>query len=164
MKTARRDTERWNIGKYCKNRDRHHFFKQRPEARGQRLEERKHEIKREDETRTGLGFGVWKEQKETFSVCRNESALIRHSELDSESGFALRRRSRVGARDDGIGVRDDSIGALRDDRVGGLRKFSPSRERSELSIFLTTLHAPLSTVLNRTLECDLSRDLTLYGS
>jgi len=63
---------------------------------------------REHETRTGLECGVWKEQKETFSVCRNESALIRHSELDSESGFALRSGSR-------IGVRDDSIGALRDD-------------------------------------------------
>jgi len=48
------------------------------------------------------------------------------------------------------------IGALRDDRVGGLRKFSSSRERSELSISLITLHAPLSTVLNRTLDNALS--------
>ena len=34
--------------------------------------------------------------------------------------------------------------------------FSPSRERSELSIFLITLHTPLSTVLNRTLDNALS--------
>jgi len=50
-----------------------------------------------------------KQHPETFT---ESSKSIRHSELDSESGFALRRRSRVGARDDGIGVRDDSIGAL----------------------------------------------------
>ena len=74
--------------------------------------------------------------------------------LTSDPRSALRRRSRVGARDDGIGVRDD--------RVGGLRKFSSSRERSELSIFLSTLHAPFSTVLNRTL--DLSQLSTLHGS
>ena len=99
-------------------------------------EQREHEMKREGETRTGLGFGVWKEQKETFSVCRNESALIRHSELDSESGFALRSGSR-------IGVRDDSTGTLRDDE-----KLSFSRERSELSttLFLKTLHSQRSTL------------------
>ena len=38
-----------------------------PEARGQRFEEREdhreHDIKREDETRTGLEFGVWQEWK-----------------------------------------------------------------------------------------------------
>ena len=48
------------------------------------------------------------------------------------------------------------IGALRDD-ICGLRKFSFSRERSELSFFLITLHAPLSMVLNSTLDNALSR-------
>ena len=52
--------------------------------------------------------------------------------------------------------RRSRIGALRDDRVGGLQKLSSSRERSELSFFLITLHAPLSTILKRTLDNALS--------
>jgi len=58
-----------------------------PEARGQRFEEREdhreHEIKREDETRTGLGFGVWSlarvEERRDFGFLT--SILIPHTSV-----------------------------------------------------------------------------------
>ena len=99
-------------------------------------DQREHEMKREGETRTGLGSGVW-------SLVRAEERKHETRKLGQTSGARQSPFSREGD----LGFLTSILLTLTSD---------PPRERSELSIFLITLHAPLSTALKRTLDNALS--------
>ena len=96
-------------------------------------DQREHEMKREGETRTGLGSGVW-------GLVRAEERKHETRKLGQTSGTRQSPFSREGD----LGFLTSILLTLTSD---------PPRERSELSIFLITLHSPrfsrgLSTMLS----------------
>ena len=121
----------------------------------ERAEERKHEMKRErreDETESrvwGLGFG--KNKKNRRDVRRSPSTVLReeHEKLKSRPSSFVQDRGPVLRK---IGRARSRIEPLRDD-ICGLRKFSFSRERSELSkslvVFFRSYRQPTTSNVQR---------------